>query len=263
MRRDVGPHGLALIKSFESFVGYPYDDLVIVHGKYPEWHGGPLRGTATVGYGHTNAARDPLKVVPGLRLTEGEAIAILHNDLSECVEQINKALRVPVTQGQFDALCSFTFNCGWGNGRNIVAIVNRGNYDGARAAFGRYTRSKGEVLRGLVRRRAAEQHLWDDAYEMAHEASPKDNEAVLTPKQVDAEASMPPRTRVDAGAVIAGTAGAGEAINTVSNTLSDVKMAHDSVTDVLQSVLMSPGLWVGLAIVLGVAVLWWEHHRNA
>lgn len=49
-----------------------YDDLrPAVKGKYKEWAGERVRGTLTIGYGHTNAAKHPLKIKKGLRITEG------------------------------------------------------------------------------------------------------------------------------------------------------------------------------------------------
>ncbi len=163
MSRKIGPKGLALVKSFEAFIPYPYDDLLPpVKGVYREWKGGPVAGTLTIGYGHTDAASHPLKVRPGLRLTDAEASAILDVDMDECEAAVNRLVKVSLTQGQFDALCSFTFNCGADALRNIAARLNRGDYAAARAALGLYVKAKGRTLAGLVRRRQAEQALWDD-----------------------------------------------------------------------------------------------------
>ena len=154
--------GVDFIKGFESFVPYVYDDLVPpVRGKYKEWDGGTVEGTLTIGYGHTDAAKHPLKIKQGLRIDEAEAAEILAVDLADCEACVAKALKKPVTQGQFDACSSFTFNCGPGNLENIARRINRGDYDGARAAFDLYVKSKGIKLIGLQRRRDGEQALWD------------------------------------------------------------------------------------------------------
>jgi lysozyme len=158
----LSPQGLDFIKGFESFVPYVYDDLVpSVKGKYREWDGGPVKGTLTIGYGHTDAARHPLKIKQGLRITEAEARQILAVDISECEDDVERLVTKPLTQGQYDACVSFTFNCGAGSFKNIAKRINAGNYAGARAAFDLYTKSKGKVLRGLQRRRDGEQVLWD------------------------------------------------------------------------------------------------------
>ncbi len=159
----IGSKGLALVKSFESFIPYPYDDLIApVNGVYREWKGGPVRGTLTIGYGHTDVAKYPLKIVPGLRLAEAQALDILDVDMDECEADVNRLVKRPLTQGQFDALASFTFNCGAGALKNIADRINRGAWEEARNALDLYVKSKGKVLRGLQRRRDAEQALWDE-----------------------------------------------------------------------------------------------------
>jgi hypothetical protein len=60
---------------------------------------------------------------------------------------------------------SFAFNVGMGNVRSstLLRLLNQGNYDGAAAQFGRWIKAGGRVLRGLVRRRAAERALFTSA----------------------------------------------------------------------------------------------------
>lgn len=158
----ISASGLDFIKGFESFVGYVYDDLVPpVRGKYKEWDGGEVRGTLTIGYGHTDAAKHPLKISKGLKISEAEACEILDVDLDDCEEAVRRNVSVPLSQGRFDSLCSFAFNCGEGNLKNITKRVNRGDDSGARRAFDLYVKSKGQTLRGLQRRRDGEQALWD------------------------------------------------------------------------------------------------------
>ena len=156
--------GLDFIKGFESFVPYVYDDLIPAkNGKYREWDGGPVKGTLTIGYGHTDAAKHPLKIRYGLTITEAQACEILAEDLDDCEEAVLRLVKVPLTQGQFDALVSIIFNMGEGNLRksSLLARLNKGDYRGARSAFDLYVKSKGQTLRGLQRRRDGEQLLWD------------------------------------------------------------------------------------------------------
>lgn len=163
----LGSKGLELIKSFESFVPYVYDDKIApVKGVYREWDGGAVKGTLTIGYGHTNAAKHPLKIYKGLRIDEQKALEILDVDLDECKTAVNSLVTVNLHQGQFDALVSFTFNCGIGNLKKVIVPLNKGNYDATCAKIGEYIRSKGEVMRGLVRRRKAEQALFNDQYDV-------------------------------------------------------------------------------------------------
>lgn len=162
----IGKKGLDLIKSFESFVPYVYDDKVHpVNGKFPEWKGGAVKGTLTTGYGHTDSGKYPLKIEKGLKITQAKAIEVLDGDLDECEDAVTRLVTVTMTQGQFDALVSFAFNCGISNLKKLIVPLNKGDYDGCRAKFSEFIRSKGEVMKGLVRRRNAEQALFDDPYQ--------------------------------------------------------------------------------------------------
>lgn len=164
VQQAVSSKGRAFIEGFESLVLYPYDDLLPpVGGVYREWKGEPLRGTATIGYGHTDAAKYPLRVTPGLRITQQKGDEILDVDLDECETAVNQLAKVELTQGEFDALTSFSFNCGVGALQHLIAHgLNDGNYDATRSALDLYVYSGGQRLLGLQRRRDGEQGLWDD-----------------------------------------------------------------------------------------------------
>jgi lysozyme len=255
-QKDIGAHGLNLIKSFEGFVPFVYDDF---GPDNREWNGGPHRGTLTIGYGHTDEARDPLKIEPGLRITEAQGLEILHNDLGECVEQVNAMVKVPVTQGQFDALVSFTFNCGSGNTRRLVQPLNDGNYDLTRVDFGHYIRSKGEVMSGLERRRHAEQVLWDDNYgAIVHPTEPVPHPAV-----VDARTTGKTPLSTHAAAAVVAAGGAAEGLDKINATLSTVSTTQGSLVSILTAIAHNPRLWVAIAIIAGAAFLWWQHREKA
>jgi lysozyme len=168
MRRPVselslGDAGLKLIKDFEGFVAYPYDDLVVSGGKYPEWTGGATRGTVTIGYGHTNLSNFPPKIVPGMRMTEAEGSTLLRKVLAAVYEpEVKRLVKVPLTQNEYDALVSFTYNAGGGNlaKSTLLRKLNAGDYEGAAAEFDRWVSSKGQRLNGLIRRRNAEEALF-------------------------------------------------------------------------------------------------------
>lgn len=160
---SLGPAGLKLIKDFEGFVPYPYDDLVVRGGKYPEWTGGPVKGTITIGYGHTNLSGFPPMIRPGLRMTEPEASDLLRRVLAKVYEpEVRKRVHMPLSQNEYDALVSFTYNVGGGNlaKSTLLRKINAGDYTGAAAEFDKWTSSKGTKLAGLVRRRNAEEALF-------------------------------------------------------------------------------------------------------
>jgi lysozyme len=62
-------------------------------------------------------------------------------------------------------LVSFAFNVGIANFQQstLLRLLNRGWYEQVPAQLMRWNRSRGEVLGGLTRRRAAEARLWNVA----------------------------------------------------------------------------------------------------
>lgn len=114
-------------------------------------------GVWTIGVGHTGP-----EVVKGLVITKEKAMQLLAEDLVEAEDAVNRLVKVPLTQGQFDALASFVFNLGEGQfGKStLLKKLNAGNYDGARNEFKRWVFDAGKVQPGLVKRRVGEAARW-------------------------------------------------------------------------------------------------------
>lgn len=114
-------------------------------------------GVWTIGYGHTEGVKE------GDTLASTEAAKeLLGNDLKKYAGYVNNCvqkglIKFPLTQNQFDALTSFTYNCGNGNLQKLVS-----GRDAATIAekLPLYNKGGGKVLPGLVRRRAEEQSLF-------------------------------------------------------------------------------------------------------
>ena len=134
--------GLNHIKSHEGLRTTAYRDPV---------------GVLTIGYGHTGP-----DVKPGQKITEAQAEALLRKDVAWAENAVRKNVKVPLTQGQFDALTSFTFNCGAGalQKSTLLKKLNAGDYAGAQAEFGKWVHGGGKVLPGLVRRRNEEAQMF-------------------------------------------------------------------------------------------------------
>ena len=139
--RTISAAGIALIKRFEGCRLTAYKCSA---------------GVWTIGYGHTSGVHS------GQAITQAQADALLRQDLEKFERYVNSTAYVPITaqlnENQFAALVSFAFNCGQGNlkrlcaGRNTVQIA---------AAMPQYRRAAGQVLPGLVQRRAAEVALFN------------------------------------------------------------------------------------------------------
>jgi lysozyme len=113
----------------------------------------------TIGYGHTSAAGEPT-VSEGMRITKREAEEILRTDLARFEARVNRLVKVPLTQGQFDALVSFDFNTGKLHSSTLLKRLNGGQYAEVPRQLMRYVYGDGKQLAGLVRRRRDEAELW-------------------------------------------------------------------------------------------------------
>jgi lysozyme len=139
---QLGAKGLALIKSFEQCRLAAYRDQ---------------RGVWTVGWGHTGPAIGPQTVC-----SQTDADAWLFQDTIAAQKAVTNTVDVAITQNQFDALVSFTFNVGAGSEAHstLVRLLNGGDTAGAAAQFLVWNHVDGQVNAGLTRRRAAEQALF-------------------------------------------------------------------------------------------------------
>jgi lysozyme len=109
-------------------------------------------GVWTIGIGHTKG------VCRGLTATNAQIDEWFAQDISMTVAGVNKAVTVPLTQNQFDALVSLAFNIGVDafSKSTLVRKLNSGDNDGAAAQFLRWNQDNGKVVAGLTNRREAE-----------------------------------------------------------------------------------------------------------
>ena len=152
----ISSDGLSFVKQWEAFIAFVYDDLA--PGR--EWDGSPPKGTLTIGYGHTNAAKNKIKMVQGTRVSESQASIILLDDLGPAEDAVNTAVKVPLTQHQFDALVSFKFNTGRLAGTGLLAKVNAKAFADVPGEFMKWINAKGKPVTGLKNRRQGEVALW-------------------------------------------------------------------------------------------------------
>lgn len=96
-------------------------------------------------------------------LSMEEVDEILRQDLARFELGVSRLITVPLTQGQFDALVSFSFNVGLGNLQNstLRMKVNRKDFEGAAEQFLVWTKAGGKVLPGLVKRRTHEKEMFE------------------------------------------------------------------------------------------------------
>lgn len=131
--------GLDIIKHFEGLRLKAYKDSV---------------GIPTIGYGHIK------DVTMDTVITEHEAEQLLKNDLEVVYRAISRLIRVPLTDNQFSALCSFVFNLGGGalQRSTLRSKINRG--DNPEGEWQKWCFAGGRKSKGLLKRRQAEAALY-------------------------------------------------------------------------------------------------------
>jgi lysozyme len=115
-------HGLAVIKNFEGLRLEAYRDIA---------------GVWTIGYGSTRY-HDGKAVKPGDKLAnETQADSLFRNTLGQYEDAVNNKVKVPITQNQYDALVSFTYNEGTGAlaQSSLLILLNEKDYEGAAEHF--------------------------------------------------------------------------------------------------------------------------------
>ena len=138
--------GIELISSFEDTKLQAYDDGV---------------GVWTIGIG-TTIYPNGVKVKKGDKCTLEQAKEYFAHDLKRFESSVNNLVEVPLSQNQFDALVSLTYNIGSTAFKNSTLLkkLNAKDYAGAADQFLVWNKGGGKVLKGLVKRRASERALF-------------------------------------------------------------------------------------------------------
>jgi len=139
--RHITQDGLDLICRFEGFSPIIY----LCPAGYP-----------TIGYGHLITEANKEQFLDGV--DEDEALGLLRQDVAVAERAVLRLISVPITQRQFDALVSFTFNLGAGalQRSTLRRKVNREEHADVPAELMKWVLAGGRKLKGLVKRRKAE-----------------------------------------------------------------------------------------------------------
>lgn len=150
----ISANGIAFIKNEEKFMSKPYLDAV---------------GVPTIGYGTTYYENGRKVTLKDPAITEKRATELLQLQVDkEYATAVSRAIKVPITQNQFDALTSFAYNVGTGGmaGSTLVKKINAKITDAVTIKhwFGVWNKGtvKGEKveLLGLSKRRKREADLF-------------------------------------------------------------------------------------------------------
>lgn len=234
------PAGIALIQQFE--------------GRRLEAYKCPA-GIWTIGYGHTSAAGAP-EVKPGMVITKQEANEILIRDLVKYENAVNRLVKVPLTQNQFDALVSFTFNVGEGAlaKSTLLKKLNAGQYSAVPAELMKWTKGGGKELPGLVRRRRAEAAMWRGVDEKADLDS---EESRIEPDMPAPAKKITQSKEANAALAVGGLSG----VTAASDIANRLKEAGDNAKSFMEAI-MDPNVLVLIIVVLAAILIWnWRKKR--
>jgi GH24 family phage-related lysozyme (muramidase) len=144
----ISDEGLRLIRSFEGY-----------HTRLPD--GGCAAylcpaGVPTIGHGVTEGIK------LGMVWTAEEAETALRREIAKHEAAVTRLVTVDINQNEFDALVSFSYNCGIGalTRSGLLRKLNKGDRLGASKEFAKWNRGGGRVLKGLVSRREREAALF-------------------------------------------------------------------------------------------------------
>lgn len=154
----ISPKALATIAHHEGTRFKPYRcpaalwTVGVGHVLYPEQGKLPMAGRLDY----------PLKSADNRVWSKDEVNALLEYDLKRFVRGVARYCPAPLTQGQLDALVSFSFNVGLGTLQRSTLRQkhNRGDFAGAADEFLKFTKGGGKVLKGLVNRRNDERAMY-------------------------------------------------------------------------------------------------------
>ncbi len=145
---EISRKGLLLIKRFEGFSSTPYRDA---------------KGVPTIGYGFTYYPNGESVKMTDRPISRKQALEIMDKLLDKYEHAVNEAVTSDINQNKYDALVSFTYNCGIGalNTSTLLKMVNQNPDDTEiRDEFPKWKYSGGQVIDGLLRRRKQEARLY-------------------------------------------------------------------------------------------------------
>jgi lysozyme len=156
MLMQMSDPGRGLLTQWEGFRTKVYDDGV---------------GVLTIGVGHAltsaeksagtlNISGTPVAYANGI--TTDQVQGLLASDLQKFEDALNNAIKIDLTQNQFDALVSFCFNIGIGafQGSSALRDINNNNLDAVPNDLRMWDKAGGVFNQGLANRRANEINLW-------------------------------------------------------------------------------------------------------
>jgi lysozyme len=164
--RVVYDKGLKVTKEVEGFRGSLYNDAA---------------RNCSIGYGHKIKKNpcdgsEPPEFHRGI--TEPKAGGLLTQDMEAARMSVMTGASVKLSDGQYAALCDFTYNVGAANfkGSTLLKLINQGDFDKVPAQFRRWVVASGREVDGLRARREREIELFFDGMAIPRAAPSPDED---------------------------------------------------------------------------------------
>jgi lysozyme len=115
----------------------------------------------TIGVGHTGMVEGK-KVAKGMKITPVQSKQLLLGDIAVAAGDVDRLVKLPLTQHQKAALVSFVFNIGGTQfaTSSMLRLINSNQFSQAADQFPRWNKAAGKVLNGLINRRAYEKQMF-------------------------------------------------------------------------------------------------------
>lgn len=219
-------------------------------------------GVWTVGYGSTGTY-----VFKGLKITKAQARELLRDDLkiaaARVIKRVGAAVVDELTENQWAAILSFTFNLGSGNPNKpewtIWKRLRAKQFDQVPLEFMKFVNAGGKKVQGLVNRRAAEVKLWATD-------EPGSSEEVL-PSSVTREIATPP-TPADptppgkSATVITLATSAVAGVPVAAKTTMDAIQPYAEYAPIVHQALGGLAVVAACAVVLGLVLAWLSKRKQ-
>jgi len=118
---------------------------------------------ATIGYGNTfysDGSKVKITDPPISKYIAFEMFKVIADDFAK---KVSKVITSPLNQNQFNAIVSFSYNCGISNLKSSTLLkkINTNHFDPTiKDEFLKWNKSKGKVLKGLTKRRELESEIY-------------------------------------------------------------------------------------------------------
>jgi lysozyme len=129
-------------------------------------------GVLTIGWGSTHHGGHHIH--KDTVWSQAQCDSAFMKDMEEFEKAVRRQVKVALTPWQFDALVSFTYNCGEGNLKKSTLLkkVNQLDFTGAAQEFQKWNKAKGKVFPGLTRCRASEALLFENTPDENYDGKP-------------------------------------------------------------------------------------------